>query len=152
MKFVLAIHGTRGDVEPCAAVGLELLRRGHEVRMAVPPNLVGFVESAGLAAVAYGPDSEEQLEDGFLPASCGRSGIRSTLVREGKELLTQGWAEMSTTLTSLADGADLLLTGQTLPGGRRQRRGVSTTFRWPRCITSRIRVNGQLHSDSCRRR
>jgi len=38
-------------VEPCATVGLELLRRGHEVRMAVPPNLVGFVESAGLAAV-----------------------------------------------------------------------------------------------------
>ena len=53
MKFALAIHGTRGDVEPCAAVGLELVRRGHEVRMAVPPNLVGFVESAGLAAVAY---------------------------------------------------------------------------------------------------
>ena len=62
MKFVLAVHGTRGDVEPCAAVGLELLRRGHEVRMAVPPNLIGFVESAGLAAVAYGPDSEEQME------------------------------------------------------------------------------------------
>ena len=57
MKFALAAHGTRGDVEPCAAVGLELLRRGHEVRMAVPRNLVGFVESAGLAAVAYGPDS-----------------------------------------------------------------------------------------------
>ena len=29
--------------------------------MAVPPNLVGFVESAGLAAVAYGPDSQEQI-------------------------------------------------------------------------------------------
>ncbi len=59
MKVVLAANGTRGDVEPCATVGLELLRRGHEVRMAVPPNLVGFVESAGLAAVGYGPDSQE---------------------------------------------------------------------------------------------
>ncbi len=29
MKFVLAAHGTRGDVEPCAVVGLELQRRGH---------------------------------------------------------------------------------------------------------------------------
>ncbi|MGB7165216.1 MAG: glycosyltransferase, partial [Mycobacterium sp.] len=36
MKVVLAAHGTRGDVEPCATAGLELLRRGHEVRMAVP--------------------------------------------------------------------------------------------------------------------
>ena len=58
MKFVLASYGTRGDVEPCAAVGRELLRRGHDVRMAVPPDLVGFVEAAGLAAVAYGPDTQ----------------------------------------------------------------------------------------------
>jgi UDP:flavonoid glycosyltransferase YjiC (YdhE family) len=52
MKFALAAHGSRGDVEPCAAVGLELLCRGRDVRIAVPPNLVGFVEAAG---VAYGP-------------------------------------------------------------------------------------------------
>ena len=63
MKFALASHGTRGDIEPCAAVGLELLRRGHEVGMAVPPNLVGFVESAGLTAVAYGPDFVELHRD-----------------------------------------------------------------------------------------
>ena len=62
MKFVLACYGTRGDVEPCAAVGRELLRRGHEVRMAVPPDLVGFVEAAGLPAVAYGPDSQAILD------------------------------------------------------------------------------------------
>ena len=57
MKFVLASYGTRGDVEPYVAVGRELLRRGHEVRMAVAPDLVGFAESAGLAAVAYGLDT-----------------------------------------------------------------------------------------------
>jgi len=33
MRFVLAVHGTRGDVEPCAAVGMELQRRGHEVHV-----------------------------------------------------------------------------------------------------------------------
>ncbi|WP_257535299.1 glycosyltransferase [Mycobacterium ulcerans] len=38
MKFALAINGTRGDVEPCAALGRELSRRGHEVRVAVPPS------------------------------------------------------------------------------------------------------------------
>ena len=38
---------------------MELLRRGHEVRMAVPPNLIGFVEAVGLTGVAYGPDSGE---------------------------------------------------------------------------------------------
>ncbi|WP_156764584.1 glycosyltransferase, partial [Mycobacterium sp. E3247] len=36
-KFALAGYGTRGDIEPLAAVGRELLRRGHDVAMAVPP-------------------------------------------------------------------------------------------------------------------
>src|ERR1700743_1108766 len=61
MKVVLAAYGSRGDVEPCAVVGRELLRRGHDVRIAVPPNMVAFAESVGLDAMAYGPDSEAQL-------------------------------------------------------------------------------------------
>ena len=56
MKFVLAFYGTRGDVEPGIAVGRELRRRGHDVCMAVSPDLVGFAEAAGLAAVDYGPN------------------------------------------------------------------------------------------------
>jgi vancomycin aglycone glucosyltransferase len=36
MKFVLAAYGSRGDIEPCAVVGRELLRRGHDVYVAVP--------------------------------------------------------------------------------------------------------------------
>lgn len=117
LKFVLAAHGTRGDIEPCAAVGLELLRRGHEVRMAVPPNLVDFVASAGLAGVEYGPDSQEQVNavaDFVHHAAKPQNPIN--LVRAGKELFVEGWAQMSRTLTSLADGADLLVTGQTYHG------------------------------------
>ena len=48
MKFVLATWGSRGDVEPNLAVGRELVRRGHDVCMAVPPDLVGFTEAAGV--------------------------------------------------------------------------------------------------------
>ena len=148
MKFVLASYGTRGDVEPCAAVGRELLRRGHEVRMAVPPDLVGFVESAGLAAVAYGLDTQAWRDTYrnfwtrlFRNFWTIRDPIR--LWREIWELINQCWAEMSTTLTSLADGADLLFTGvifeQPLPTSR-----SITTFRWPRCIIFPVRANGQL--------
>ncbi len=115
MKFVVAVHGTRGDVEPCAAVGLELLRRGHEVRMAVPPNLLGFVESVGLDAVDYGPDSTAQLEeDLFRKWWTIRNPV--SVVREGVEYATRGWPEMSATLTSLAAGADLILHDQTYLG------------------------------------
>jgi UDP:flavonoid glycosyltransferase YjiC (YdhE family) len=115
MKFALAIHGSRGDVEPGAAVGLELLRRGHEVRMAVPPNLIGLIESAGLAAVAYGPDSEEFNENDFVHNFWNiQTPIK--LLRAHKKYFAQGWAEMGTTLKSLADGADLLVTGMIQQG------------------------------------
>ena len=117
MKFVLAAHGTRGDVEPCAAVGVELQRRGHQVQMAVPPDLVDFVELAGLPAAAYGPDSREQI---IAVADLTHNAFKIqnpvTFVRAGKDLFVKGWAEMSRTLASLADGADLLLTGQTYHG------------------------------------
>jgi UDP:flavonoid glycosyltransferase YjiC (YdhE family) len=115
MRIVLACWGSRGDVEPCVAIGRELLRRGHDVRMAVPPNLVGFAEAAGPAAVAYGPNTQAILDAHRNFWTCLfrnpwriRELIKSR--REVGEPIIQGWAEMNTTLTSLADGADLLLT------------------------------------------
>lgn len=116
MKFVLASWGSRGDVEPCAAVGRELLRRGHDVHMAVPPDMVGFVESTGLTAVAYGLDTEacvEALRNFWACLFDGFWRIRSliTLWRQARELAMRCRSELSTTLTSLADGADLLFTG-----------------------------------------
>jgi vancomycin aglycone glucosyltransferase len=107
MKFVFAGYGTRGDVEPCIAAGRELLRRGHEVRMAVPPNLLGVVESAGLAAVAYGRDPQQQI-------TAAANVVRhvqdpTSVLPELIERVTRAWAEKSATLTSLANGADLLV-------------------------------------------
>jgi UDP:flavonoid glycosyltransferase YjiC (YdhE family) len=116
MKFVLASYGTRGDVEPCVAVGRELRRRGHEVCTVVSPDLVGFAESAGLEAVAYGPDTRRwQKVHRDLTAHLSRNFWNlPELIRLGREdweLNAQCWQETSTMLTSLADGADLLFTG-----------------------------------------
>jgi UDP:flavonoid glycosyltransferase YjiC (YdhE family) len=142
MKFALAIHGSRGDVEPCAAIGLELMRRGHEVRLAVPPNMVGLVESAGLAAIAFGPDSQE-----FNDEECAHNfwSIQTPMrvLRAREKYLAQAWAEMGTALTSLADGADLLLTGMIQQG---LAVNVAEYYDIPlaalHCFP--VRVNGQL--------
>lgn len=92
MKFVVASYGTRGDIEPCAAVGLELQRRGHDVCLAVPPNLIGFVETAGLSAVAYGSrDSQEQLDEQFLH-NAWKLQNPIKLLREAMAPVTEGWA------------------------------------------------------------
>ena len=116
MRIVLAFYGTRGDVEPGVALGRELQSRGHEVRMAVPPDLVGFTEAAGLTTVAYGPDVAAWLEStrnfwAYFFRNFWRIRDVLAMFRESRKPGTQAWAEMSTMLASLADGADLLITG-----------------------------------------
>jgi UDP:flavonoid glycosyltransferase YjiC (YdhE family) len=116
MRFVLATWGSRGDVEPSAAVGRELVRRGHGVCMAVPPDLVGFTEAAGIPAVGFGPNSKSILDAHRDFWTCFfRSPWRvRDLIGPRREIagpLLQGWQDMSATLMSLADGADLLFTG-----------------------------------------
>jgi UDP:flavonoid glycosyltransferase YjiC (YdhE family) len=108
LKFALATLGSRGDVEPYAALGRELQRRGHEVRLAIPPNYLGFVESAGLAAVAHGRDQD--LRNAELARKYGKTPGHVTMTWEILMDAAQLWPELGRALTSLADGADLLLT------------------------------------------
>lgn len=115
MKFALASYGTRGDIEPSTAVGRELLRRGHEVRLAVPPNLVGLVESAGLEVVAYGPDQQQGFWDVDFLGKFWKVREVIDSWRRTQELLKVSLAEMSATLVELAQGADLLFTGPGFP-------------------------------------
>ena len=113
MKFAIAVHGTRGDVEPCTAVALELIRRGHDVSMAVPPNLFAFVQACGITpALPYGVDSQQQLEASIFRKSWGIRNPRREW-RELEDYVSQGWAQMSTALVTLARDADLILTGTT---------------------------------------
>ena len=116
MKFVLATWGSRGDIEPSLAIGRELLRRGHDVQMAVPPDLAGFTSAAGPEAVAFGPPSRAILDAhrDFWTCFFRNPWKIRELVRARGEIagpLLQGWQDMSATLMSMADGADLILTG-----------------------------------------
>lgn len=148
MKFVVAGYGVRGDVEPSVAVGRELLRRGHEVRTAVPPDLVGFAESAGLPAVAYGPNARKWQDlhrdfTGHLFRNFWKIRELVRLAREDWQWFTQGWREMGTTLMSLADGADLLFTSLI---GQQPAANVAEHYHIPLATlhTLPTRANGQL--------
>ncbi len=112
MKFALACYGTRGDVEPSVSIGRELQRRGHEVRLAVPPDLVDFAESAGLSAVPYGPRLADFLREDFLRHFWSRIfGNPVSALRELWAPIAEHWSATSTTLMSLAQHCDLLSTG-----------------------------------------
>jgi UDP:flavonoid glycosyltransferase YjiC (YdhE family) len=116
MKFVLAFYGTRGDVEPGVAVGRELMQRGHDVQMAVPPDLIGSAESMGLTAVAYGPDTQSWLENtrdfwGYFFRNFWRVRDVQKYLEESRSPGMRAWGQMTTSLASVAGGADLLVSG-----------------------------------------
>ena len=151
MRVVLAFYGTRGDVDPGIAVGRELSIRGHDVCMAVPPDLVGSVESMGLRAVAYGPDTQAWLEDtrdfwAYFFRNFWRVRDVKRFLRESREPGIQCWAEMSAMLATLAAEADLLVTGvayQELAANVAEYRDIplASVLWFP------IRVNGHLVSN-----
>jgi len=92
------------------AVARELLRRGHDVRLAVtaPPDMLAVIESAGLTAVPYGRDWQAQLRDeDFVRMIQNPLGA----IQEAIEYVAQVAAEKTATLVSLTNGADLLLAG-----------------------------------------
>jgi UDP:flavonoid glycosyltransferase YjiC (YdhE family) len=117
MKVVVACHGVRGDVEPSVVIGRELLRRGHDVSIAVPPNVVEFAESVGLNAVAWGTDSQAMMDaqrdywTSFFRFPWNSKEL-DRLGREIGQIVTRCWTEEAfATLTSLAEGADVLIAG-----------------------------------------
>lgn len=149
MKLVLASFGTRGDVEPCVALGRELVRRGHDVRLAVPPDLVGFAESAGLAAIAYGPDSRAMLTEyrdfwTTLFRNFWRIPELRRLWRELSAPASRWTRETGMTLRTLLDeGADLLFTGMAF---EQSAANVAEYYDMPLATLHYVpaRANGQL--------
>lgn len=121
MKIVLANWGSRGEVEPFAVLGRELVRRGHDVHLVVAPDMVGFAESAGPKGVAYGPTVQAVIEPhqeyfAMLFSKPWRVKELNRLVKKFADPIDQGREGALKTLLALADGADLLLTGMNYEG------------------------------------
>lgn len=147
-RFALTSYGTRGDIEPCVAVARELLRRGHDVSMVVPPDLVGFVDSAGLSCSPYGFDVHDQVY-GFRDfwtyffRNFWRIASVVAMWREMWDGVIDRWQDISTTLIAAAEGADLLVTG---PGYQDVAANVAEYFDMPLATLNYfpMRPNGQL--------
>lgn len=66
MQVLLSSIGSRGDVQPIVALGLELQALGHRARLCVAPNFKEWVESYGLECVPIGPDLKK-MSGGTVP-------------------------------------------------------------------------------------
>jgi vancomycin aglycone glucosyltransferase len=56
MRVLLSTIGSRGDVQPLVALGLELKALGERVRLCVPPDFRAWIERLGLTVVPIGPE------------------------------------------------------------------------------------------------
>ncbi|MBO6763513.1 glycosyltransferase [Maricaulis sp.] len=63
MRIAIHAFGTRGDVQPYIALGLELQGRGHDVTLSVPRDFTAWVEGFGLAARAFDLDMGAYLRE-----------------------------------------------------------------------------------------
>jgi vancomycin aglycone glucosyltransferase len=76
MRALLVAVGTRGDVQPALALGLELRRRGHDVRVCTSPNFVEWARRLGLDAVPMGVEMRAPARRTGTPASLTPEELR----------------------------------------------------------------------------
>jgi vancomycin aglycone glucosyltransferase len=75
MRVLLATWGSRGDVEPLAALALALRRRGAEVRVCAPPDdeHEALLARAGVPLIPLGPPAGLRWRCG--PGCANRRGL-----------------------------------------------------------------------------
>lgn len=147
MKFVFSSWGSRGDVEPCAAVGRELVRRGHDVTMAVAPDLVDLGKSAVPDTVVFGSPLQMDSYRDFWTGVFNKPWKIGELVDRMHEVWApsrHSYAQMNSVLNELTEGADLIVSNTT--GFDLQAANIAEYRNIPLAIIHTIpgRPNGQL--------
>ncbi|KAL2126096.1 hypothetical protein VTI74DRAFT_1700 [Chaetomium olivicolor] len=98
LNIVMHVVGSRGDVQPFVALGNELLRHGHRVRLATHSVFGDFVTQAGLEFFPIGGDPAELMaymvkNPGLIPSM---SSLRAGEVQKKRqaiaEILDGAWA------------------------------------------------------------
>ncbi|MBB6098897.1 sterol 3beta-glucosyltransferase [Deinobacterium chartae] len=97
-RIVILTVGTRGDVQPYAALALGLQRAGHDVTLAAPLNFRAFVENQGIRFAPLRADylelassAEGKRTLGGDPRSLSRL-LREQVVPAVERILEDAWA------------------------------------------------------------
>ncbi|QTI68785.1 glycosyltransferase [Gordonia sp. L191] len=110
MRIAFALHGSRGDVQPAAAVAAELVRRGHSVRLAVAADLVEPFARTAIPTTELCPSTADLLASPLI-----RNDLKSlnprTRFRALREVSAYGVDQSERVMAELADDADVLVTG-----------------------------------------
>ncbi|MGY6653670.1 glycosyltransferase [Amycolatopsis sp. TRM77291] len=120
MRIALTTLGSRGDVQPFAALGEELRKRGHEVALAAPAEFRALATEARVEFAAVPGSPSEFLPGGARPSMDDAELVRSlrkstsairlsAALRVLPELARDGETEVWQRLREVAEGADLVV-------------------------------------------
>lgn len=120
MKVLILTHGTRGDVQPYAALALALQRAGHEPVLAAPAASATLAEPYGLRffPVHDGPNTlmdDPEIREAIETNYRGLRGkkIAMQVMRRSKPLMAKVFDDMA---AAAEDGADLVVHAAGIPG------------------------------------
>ncbi|WP_027345226.1 glycosyltransferase [Hamadaea tsunoensis] len=110
MRVLMTSWGSRGDVEPLAALALRLTELGAEVRLAVPPDedFVDLADRVGATLIPFGPTVHSIVAADRPPSAQDAFQLAAALVAARFE-----------TLPGAAEGCDVILATGLMPAGVR---------------------------------
>ncbi|PKV98166.1 glycosyltransferase [Nocardia fluminea] len=110
MRALLAFTGSRGDAQPGILLARALRERGHDVTLALAPNLVASAHDHQIPAVPFGCDTAELLDAQRADHRFADRDPRARL-RALFDLQRRGVPEQLEDLRALAPGHDLVVAG-----------------------------------------
>lgn len=121
MRVLIYTHGTRGDVQPFAALALALNAAGHQAVLSAPAGATGLAEPHGLRFAPLHDGPITLMRDPLIQQAIDTnySGLRGKtlaikVMRESKRLMAPVLEDMAAVATE--HGADLVVHQPNLPG------------------------------------
>lgn len=127
MRVLLSTIGTRGDVQPLAALAVELRKLGQEVRMCVPPDFRAWIDGLGIPVVPIGPE----LRATAAARPAGTAPAAPPTPEQRRRLAEATVAAQFTTIMSAAEGCDAVVAATALQLAARsvaEARGIPYVF------------------------
>lgn len=108
MRFLLSALGSRGEIQPLAALACALRDLGQEVRLCAPPDFRDWIEGLGFPVVPVGPE----LRPTAAPAP--RAQAAAPTPEQRRRMLAALVAGQAGPIGEAARGCDVLLAGGAL--------------------------------------
>jgi vancomycin aglycone glucosyltransferase len=101
MRILLSTIGSRGDVQPLVALGLQLKTLGQDVHMCVPPDFREWIEGLGVTVTPIGPELRSTAKASPMTVLPTPEQVRQMM--EGTV------AAQFETITAAAQGCDIIV-------------------------------------------